>query len=471
MRVLDGIAPERVFNYFEDICLIPHGSGDTDRISGYCEEFARAHSLECYRDKLGNIIIRKPASAGYEDHSTVILQGHLDMVCEKESNKDIDFSTDGLELLTDGDFIFADRTTLGGDDGIAVAMILAILEDDSLAHPPIEALFTVDEETGMYGADAIDASQLHGSLLINIDSEEEGVLTVGCAGGARADINLPLAKENVKSPCSRIAVSGLIGGHSGVEIDKGRMNANVTMGRFLKALKGSWQLVSIKGGQKDNAIPRSCECVISTDSDLKSAAAEFCREMTLPTDPNLTVSVSDAPKSEFAFNEKGSRNVADFLTSVPNGVTAMDKHVSGLVETSLNLGILTDTQNGISASFSVRSSVNTEKECLLGKLSEIAKSFGGSMNTRGHYPAWEYNENSRLRNVMENVYREVYGEAPKVAVIHAGLECGLLSEKISNFDAVSIGPNILDIHTPAERLSISSVGRTYKYLLKTLERL
>lgn len=470
MAILNGLQPERVLYYFEEICRIPHGSGNTDAISGYCVGVAERLGLFCRRDEWNNVIIRKPASAGYAEHPPVILQGHLDMVCEKEEDCPLDLAVDGLQLDVDGDWLFAHGTTLGGDDGIAVAMVLAILEDTTLSHPPIEAVFTTDEETGMYGAAGLDVADLAGRTLINIDSEEEGVLTVSCAGGARADIRLDLTREALHLPVYQVTVSGLIGGHSGVEIDKGRLNANVVMGRFLQSLPGEYRVVSVAGGQKDNAIPRQTVCVLATHADLQAAAEAFVQANRVDTDPGLTITVEPAT-ADTAFDAASGRTIAGFLSEVPNGVIAMSQNIDGLVETSLNMGVLASDETGLSATFAVRSSVNADKTALLERLKRVAEDFGGTVSAHGHYPAWEYRRESRLRDTMVAVYADLYGRQPVVQAIHAGLECGLFSDKIAGLDAVSFGPNMQDIHTTRERLSISSVERTYRYLLAVLAAL
>ena len=471
MRILDGLNPERVFYYFEDLCSIPHGSGNTKQISDYCVDFAKAHGLAVLQDEHNNVVIKKPASAGYEHHETVILQGHLDMVCEKEPDSPIDFMTDGLALQKDGDMIFAKGTTLGGDDGIAVAMALAVLEDNTLIHPPIEALFTTDEETGMYGAEGFDASVLTGRTLLNIDSEEEGILTVSCAGGARAGIEFPLTVGTVDTPCYTVTLGGLIGGHSGVEIHCGRQNANVMLGKFLRSLPFAYQIIDIRGGQKDNAIPRQAVAVVATDGDLAAAAAEFVKANRVDTDPDLAITVESTTAHANGFDAASSKQIAEFLSTVANGVQAMSTDIEGLVQTSLNLGILKSDNNTLSATFAVRSSVGAEKAALLEKLAATAKAFGGSFESHGHYPAWEYRKDSRLRDTMIEVYKKLYGSAPEVVAIHAGLECGLFAGKMQDLDAVSFGPNLYDIHTTRERMSVASVERTYAYLCEILKSL
>ena len=468
--VTKGLSPERVFYYFETLCAIPHGSGNTDAISDYCMAVAKELGLSAEKDAWNNVIIRKAASKGYETHPTVILQGHLDMVCEKDADCTIDFLKDGLALALDGDFLYAKGTTLGGDDGIAIAMALAILEDNTLAHPPIEALFTTDEETGMYGAEGLDASRLQGKVLLNIDSEEEGILTVSCAGGARAAITFPLTKDTAVLPRYKVTLGGLIGGHSGVEIGTGRQNANVMLGRFLSSLPFAYSLADIGGGAKDNAIPREATALIAADGDLSAAAKAFVDANRITADPDLYISVENAEATS-GFDKASSRRVADFLCSVPNGVQKMSSDIEGLVQTSLNLGILRLEDGRLTATFAVRSSVGSEKAELLASLEAVAKEFGGAFESHGHYPAWEYRKDSPLRDTMIRVYKEMYKSDPEVVAIHAGLECGLFAGKIEGLDAVSFGPNLYDIHTARERLSVASTARTYDYLCSILKNL
>ena len=470
-EILKGLKPQRVFEIFEDICAVPHGSGNTKAISDYCVDFAKQRGLSVYQDSLNNVVIKKAASVGYETHSPVIIQGHLDMVCEKETDCDINMETDGLKLFVDGDLVGAYGTTLGGDDGIAVAMALSVLEDNTLSHPPIEVLFTTDEETGMYGAEGLDVSILSGKRLINIDSEAEGVLTVGCAGGARAEIEIPLQTCDIKMPCYKVSVSGLIGGHSGAEINKGRLNSNVVMGNFLQTINGDYSIIDIQGGLKDNAIPTFTECTVSTNCNIMAFADDFVNNNRIATDSGLCITVEPISKKNSGFTVKTSRVIAEFLSTVPNGVQAMSCHIEGLVETSLNLGILKTKSNALCASFAVRSSVGTEKIKLLEKLSDVAKNFGGKYQSHSHYPAWEYCEISPLRDTFVNVFECIYGRKPVIEAIHAGLECGLFSDKIKGLDAISIGPDMYDIHTPRERLSISSVQRVYEFLCAVLKEL
>ena len=468
-RVLSGIKPENVFRIFEDICAIPHGSGNTKAISDYCVKFARSRGLFVYQDEFNNVIIKKPASKGYENHGAVALQGHLDMVCEKEADSDFNFLTDGLCLETDGDFVFAKGTTLGGDDGVAVAMALAILDDNSLSHPPLEVIFTTDEEIGMYGAVGLDTSSITAKKFINIDSENEGVFTVGCAGGCRVDMKLTLEPEKAEKQAYKVEVSGLSGGHSGTEISKGRLNAIKILGKFLGRL-GEVRIADIWGGAKDNAIPVSAGCIFLSVSDVYSAAADFQNENRVPSDSNLEISIKPCECNRL-LSLKQSKIIVDMLNELPYGIQSMSQDIKGLVQTSDNVGIMRLEGNKFCVSLSVRSSKKDEKSKLLNKLKSIAEKYGAGVCLRGDYPAWEYRESSPLRNTMSVVFNEMYGREPKIEVIHAGLECGLFSEKIKDIDAVSIGPDLFDIHTPRERLSISSLERTYKYICHALEAL
>lgn len=473
--ILDGLSPERVMKYFEDICTIPHGSGDTDRIAEYCMEFAAAHRLWAKRDAANNVIIKKPASPGCESRKTVMLQGHLDMVCAKENGCDIDFTADGLRLKHDGQYIWAEGTTLGGDDGIAVAMALAVLESDSIIHPALECVFTTDEEIGMLGASALDMSGLKADYLLNIDSEDEGIFTVSCAGGATLTAEFAGAGNNIRyGSVARITVSGLAGGHSGVEIDKGRANACIVLGKVLSALaeKTDIAVISINGGEKDNAIPRSAEAVIAAD-DINAVISEtavqnglYKSEYAL-TDADITISAMPVRASAAPM----VCGIIPALASVPNGVQTMSEDIKGLVKTSLNLGILHTENSRITAVFSIRSSDAAEKAALIKHVADICSAHGAAVSISGDYPAWEYKKDSVLRDTCIDVYTGQYGTAPQITAIHAGLECGIFSGKMPGIDCISFGPDIADIHTPKEKLDIASVGRVYNFLLKLLERL
>ena len=473
---LAGLQPGSVFRYFEEICNIPHGSGNTKAISDYLVAFAKSHDLGYIQDELNNVILFSEAAPGYEDRPTVIIQGHMDMVCEKDADCPLDMEKDGLDIAHDGNYVFAKGTTLGGDDGIAVAYALALLADKTIAHPALEVVITVDEETGMFGAAGIDLSMLKGRMLLNIDSEEEGIFTVSCAGGARGTITLPVERRAVYGPCVRLTVEGLQGGHSGVEIHKNRANANKVMGEFLGRIQKLMPLciTKLSGGAKDNAIPRSCEVTLVAlgmyIERINDIAAQLQKEIREQYDePEAIVRGDDVDAlGGNALTTECTAKVIALLNSVPNGVRAWSKDIEGLVQTSLNLGIA-ELDEDLKLIFAVRSSVNTEKTELLEKLHSVARFHGAVYSQMGDYPAWEYRADSHLRDTMVQVYRDLYGKEPQVVAIHAGLECGLLSEKLPGLDCVSIGPEMHDIHTSREKLGIASVERTWKFLLEILK--
>lgn len=477
-RILNGINPEKVMYFFEEISRIPRGSGKTDKISAYCENFAKERNLEYIRDKVGNVVIFKSGSMGKENNPPVILQGHLDMVWEKTADCPINFETDPLNLRVDGDFVYAEGTTLGGDDGIAVAMCLALLDGD-YEHPPVEVVFTIDEEAGMEGAFALDTSVLKGKKMINIDSEDEGTLWVSCAGGARARVFLPVKTVSPQGSSCEISVSGLHGGHSGAEIHMGYANANMLMGRILREISASvdFGISSIAGGTMDNAITRDCSCVIDLISDSETLFKSInrinsaLRKEFASTDPDLKIRVGEAEKVKTVFDKKSTEAVIHILCKFPYGVMAMSKEIEGLVETSLNLGVMKTEDSYVRFTFSVRSSVDSEREKLVDTLRKIALESGADFETGSEYPAWEYKKDSVMQNIMADVYFEEFGKKMNVTAIHAGLECGLFCGKISGLDCVSFGPDIFDIHTPQEKLSISSSERMWKYLLAVLRKL
>ena len=473
---LAGLKPESVFYYFEQLCAIPHGSGNTKAISDYLVSFAKAQGLRYIQDATNNVIIFGDASAGYEDHPPVIIQGHMDMVCEKDADCPIDMEKEGLDITHDGSYVFAKGTTLGGDDGIAVAYAMALLADKTIAHPALEVVITVDEETGMFGAADIDLSMLKGRSLLNIDSEEEGIFTVSCAGGARGTIELPVERRAVYGPCVRLTVEGLQGGHSGVEIHKNRANANKVMGEFLSRIQQLMPIciTKLSGGAKDNAIPRSCEVTLVAlgmyIERINDVAAQLQKEIREKYDePDAVIRGDDVDAlGGNALTTECSAKVIALLNAAPNGVQAWSKDIEGLVQTSLNLGIA-ELDDTLKLTFAVRSSVNAEKTELLEKLKALTEFNGADYSQMGDYPAWEYKADSRLRDTMVTVYKQLYGQDPQVVAIHAGLECGLLSEKLPGLDCVSIGPEMHDIHTSRERLGIASVERTWNFILEILK--
>ena len=475
---LAGLEPARVFDFFEEICGIPHGSRNEKFISDYLVSFAKERGLKYIQDEANNVIIFQDGTCGYEDHEPVILQGHMDMVCEKDASCPIDMATEGLDVTHDGRCVFAKGTTLGGDDGIAVAYALALLDDTSIPHPPLEVVITTDEEVGMLGASVVDLSELRGRTLINIDSEDEGVFTVSCAGGAKATINMPEERRSVYGPCIRLVVDGLKGGHSGVEINQNRANANKVMGEFMGRIQNLMPLclTSFSGGAKDNAIPRSCQATMVAMGigleRINDIAQKLQDEVRATYDePDATVQAFDVDAlGGNALTTECTAKVIAMLNSVPNGVQKMSADIEGLVQTSLNLGIA-KLGKGMSLTFSVRSSVNAEKQELLQKLRDLADFYGAAYSQMGEYPAWEYKADSKLRDLMVKTYADMFGKAPEVVAIHAGLECGLLSEKLPGLDCVSLGPQMHDIHTSREKLEIASTERTWKFLLEVLKAL
>ncbi len=476
---LAGLKPANVFGYFEEICSMPHGSGNTKIISDYLVNFAKEQGLRYSQDADNNVIIFEDGTCGMEDHAPVIIQGHMDMVCEKDVNCPIDMDKEGLDVTHDGDYVYAKGTTLGGDDGIAVAYALALLADRSIPHPPLEVVITVDEEVGMLGAVSIDLSELKGRTLLNIDSEDEGIFTVSCAGGATATLTLPVSRRAVHGPCVRLVVEGLQGGHSGVEIHKNRANANKVMGEFLSRIQKVIPLclTTFAGGAKDNAIPRSCEAkmvAMGVNLGRINEIAEQLQKEVRETynEPEAVVQAYDVDAlGGNALSTEDTAKVIALLCAVPNSVQAMSEAMPGLVQTSLNMGIARLDEEKLSLTFSVRSSVNREKKDLLNKLQELVEFYGGSYSQMGEYPAWEYKENSVLRDTMVRVYTQMFNKTPEVVAIHAGLECGLFGEKLPGLDCVSIGPEMHDIHTSREKLGIASVERTWNFLLEVLKEL
>ena len=555
MILSDSLEPKEVFKYFEEICAIPHGSGNTEAIRQYLCDFAGKHDLDHVTDAVGNVIIYKSAAPGHEEALAVTLQGHMDMVAVCTPDSGIDMTTHKLELQINRDYLSARDTSLGGDDGIAVAMMLAVLASDELEHPAIEALFTMDEETGMDGARGLDTSLLQGRRLINIDSEEEGYVYVGCAGGARVYLDLPIERKEVNITSEpntdlvrikdeigitqnnqsvqphqsvdiipqlrifRIDISGCAGGHSGSEIHRGRANANILTGRVLyellhhnmtndtnslsntdttsnftihsdfdeiqegssdghkdtRSVPDAISFISFDGGHVDNAIPISATLIISA-AERPSTFDRISKEITdefKTTDPEMTITIreltgeetDDLPQPATA---QSTSRLADLLISLPNGVQSMSADIEGLVETSLNLGVVQTVDDHVTLQFSVRSSVESAKRSLIDRLTALASLSGASTEVNGSYPGWQYRPDSPLRDHMVRIYREMRDREPVIKAIHAGLECGFFVSAIEGLDCVSIGPEMHDVHTVNEHLSISSTARTWEYLLRVL---
>lgn len=475
---LAGLEPASVFGYFEKLCSMPHGSGNTKIISDYLVSFAQEHGIRYTQDELNNVVFFQEGTCGYEDHAPVILQGHMDMVCEKDADCPIDMETEGLDVTHDGQCVFAKGTTLGGDNCIAVAYALALMADQSIPHPPLEVIITVDEETGMYGAAGVDLSMLRSRTLINLDSEDEGIFTVSCAGGARGTVMLPVQRHAVYGPCVRLTVEGLQGGHSGVEIHKNRANANKVMGELLSRIQKLMPLciTKLSGGAKDNAIPRTCQVTMVAMGmyieRINDIAAELEREIREQYDePEVRIYGDDVDAlGGNALTTQDTAKVIALLCAAPNGVQAWSQDIEGLVQTSLNLGVV-KLDDALRMTFAVRSSVNKEKRELLDRLAELARFYDAQYSETGNYPAWEYKKDSVLRDTMVSTFKRMFGRDPQVVAIHAGLECGLLSEKLPGLDCVSIGPDMHDIHTSREKLEIESTRRTWEFLLEILKSL
>ena len=468
---------DHVLQYFREICAIPHGSYHIDEISDYLVSFAKNHSLAYRQDELKNVIIFKEASAGYENEPALILQGHMDMVAVSD-DPEKDMEKEGPKPVEEDGYLFSPNTSLGGDDGIAVAYALAILEADDLPHPALEAVFTVNEEVGMDGAVGIDLSDCKGKRLLNIDSEEEGVITVSCAGGIRLHAEFEGKTEKLTAPCVFLSLDGLLGGHSGAEIHKGRANAAHLMADILLEIAEEYDvyLISMAAGEKDNAIPSSAgaEFLVTDlgDADEFIGFAEHINEHFKARYEGIEENISftagiQLPREEECFTYDDTERFLEYLVEAPDGVISMCEDID-MVQTSLNLGILKCTTDGMSADFALRSSVKEEKAELIKRLRSITETYGGEVSTSGDYPAWEYVKDSPFRDQVVRVYKECYKEDPVVTGIHAGLECGILSTKIPGLEAVSIGPNILDIHTTKEKLDIKSAKRTWEYILKLL---
>lgn len=476
-NVLKGLNPELVFKYFEEISQIPRGSGNEKNISDYLKKFGEELGLETIQDDALNIIIRKPATKGYEDCPGVILQGHMDMVCEKNKDTQHDFEKDPIKLRIENDMIYATGTTLGADNGIAVAMGMAVLASNDLSHPAIELLVTTDEEAGMSGAMALDGSLLKGQYIINLDSEEEGFLLVSCAGGvtAKSILNAKFKDVDSNKQALLIEIKGLLGGHSGMDIIKQRANSNILMGRLLNSLCVDYELAKVEGGSKNNAIPRECEAVILVNKNDVNKVKEcistirdtFKKEFST-SDPGIVVECSETTTDRVLTCECSDK-VVKLLNLIPNGVQTMSMDINGLVESSTNLGVVRTTDDEITFECAVRSSVRTLKDVITDKMDLLAKTLDGKLLLQSDYPAWEYSKGSKLEDICVSTYEKLTGKKPEIMALHAGLECGLLLDKMPHAQAISLGPNMYEVHTPNEHLSISSTENTWNYLVQILK--
>lgn len=482
MNVLENLEPENVFYFFEEICNIPHASRKEQKISDYIVHFAEQRGLFCKQDEYKNVLIKKEATSGYEAEETVILQAHIDMVCEKNSDVEHDFDKDALQLFIENDEIKAKGTTLGADNGIGVAYILAILDAKNIAHPALEAVFTIEEEVGMKGANNFDVTQLEGRTLLNMDSEEEGELVISCCGGNKTDVRLPIVWENIPQWGTPylLKLTGLKGGHSGTDIHLQRANANKLIARILFHIFSVYDIrvCSITGGEKDNAIPREAEAVLllkkedveTIEERVQSFNRIFSNEYK-DVEENITLSLLPMrEKVGQCFSYKTTENLISILFLLPYGVETMDSYYTDLVESSSNIGAVKTEQEFISFCNALRSSVKSREEFLVQKIDIIAKVTGANTVTTGSYPAWPAKRNSKIEQKCKEIFYEMYQKQPAIKAIHAGLECGIFSEKMKDIDIISFGPNISGAHSPNEAVEIASVKRVWEFLLAVLSK-
>lgn len=480
MSIIENLEPKVLWKHFDEIRKIPRCSKHEDKIRQYIIDFAKKQGLKTRTDKTGNVVILKPASSGMEKKPTVILQGHMDMVCEKNSDIKFDFTKDPIELKRNGDILTANGTTLGADNGIGLAIALSLLEDKTLKHGPLEALFTIDEETGLTGAFALEPNMLTGKIMINLDSEDFGVVTVGCAGGGGSNIELFIKTQKVNGnmQSATVKVSGLRGGHSGVDIHEQRANAIKLLSRMLWKAQSNhkFYISEIKGGDKHNAIPREAFAKISFDkseknelvSTLKSEEKSIYGEIK-PIDPNFKLEVKDDEKVQTALTGDSQIKVLDLLYGLPHGVDKMSYDIPNLVETSTNLATISFNENKALIHLSTRSSIKTSLQDLRDRIHAVAQLSGAKVTEEQPYPGWKPNLDSKILKLSKKIFKDMYGNEPKVEAIHAGLECGIVGEKFPGMDMISIGPTIKYPHSPEEQVHISTVDKFYKYVQKILE--
>ncbi|MCL2854788.1 MAG: aminoacyl-histidine dipeptidase [Defluviitaleaceae bacterium] len=484
MSVLKDLQPTDVFGYFEMICGIPHGSKDEKALSDAIKAWAENLGLWVHQDDVFNLIIKKPASEGFEGAKPVILQAHIDMVCEKNANVDFDFKTQGLNLLIDGDFVKADGTTLGADNGIGTAMIMAVLADKTIKHPPIEAVLTTVEEAGMDGAKGLDINLLEGRRMINLDSSEDGIFCSGCAGGGKVTVKLPIKSTTSAEGANTsvtLFVSGLKGGHSGADVHLERGNSNKILGQVLHSLTSPFEIAEIGGGSKDNAIPREAwanlivtkSCLDLLWVELEHIEATYKAELAT-SDPDVSIKFINVRQVEEAvpvFSKQTHDAVIDLLLLIPFGPAHYSVDLPGLVETSNNLGVVTVKDDFVVITCAVRSSVESRKKSLCARIERLGQLMGAECIVSDGYPGWAYNPVSPIRETFKRVWEGQFGTPPKVMAIHAGLECGIFDSRLPGLDMISFGPDIFDLHTPDERVSISSVAKNQQFLVAVLEAL
>ncbi|MBR5178363.1 MAG: aminoacyl-histidine dipeptidase [Lachnospiraceae bacterium] len=487
MSILSDLEPKKVFEFFEYISSVPRGSGNTSKVSDLCVKFASDRGLVCFRDKLNNVIIYKQATLGYENVPPVIIQGHMDMVCAKTADCKKDMAKEPIDLMHDDKYVFAKDTTLGGDDGIAIAYAMAVLDSDDIKHPAIEAVFTIDEEVGMDGAAGINPKLISGRSLLNIDSEVEGVFTCGCAGGCRVNGTIPVKRtliDNTEFTVNKfvnldIELCGLKGGHSGIEIDKQPASASYLLGRLLRELSDliDFRLIDFYGGEFDNVICEKAKASVAIRKNDVEFAKEFLSKYEkilfdeyAYINPDITLkSTVKNFKTKETLDKPSTIRVLNSVYLSTQGVIEMSQELKGMVQTSQNLGVIKLEKEVFNISFLVRSSVESQKETCINRIKALIKTLHGKVTLCGNYPGWKYKKDSPLREACIKAYKKCYGKKPVIDIIHAGLECGLFVDKLEGLDAISFGPNILDIHTPNERLDIASVGRVWKMLLNILE--
>lgn len=482
MSSVSNLKSSEVFKFFETINKIPRASYKEEEISKYLVNFAKERNLEYSADEMFNVIIKKTATNGYENSPSVAIQSHIDMVCTKNKGTEHDFSKDPIQVIYEDDLIRANGTTLGADNGIAVAMTLAILDSNDIPHPPIEAIFTTCEEVGMNGANFLDCININSKILLNIDSDEEGIFTVGCAGGMKVTCHIPIKYEETPSDFKSysIFINGLKGGHSGIDILQERANSNIILARTLNFISKQvdFKLNSISGGTQDNAIPREAEAIISISNQnlelvkniIDTCLITYKNEFSV-SDPNINIIFKEVNKEEKCLTSQSLKNSIASIMLTTNGVDHMSMDIINMPESSNNLGIVECDENEVRLICALRSSKTSRKYLIAHKLELLTSLVSGYTEIRSEYPAWEYNPNSYIRNKLYDIYKNMFKEDPKINIIHAGLECGIFTEKIEGLDAISFGPNLLDIHTPQERASISSIDRVWCFLLKILKEI
>ena len=470
-----NLEPKSVWTCFEKLNAVPRPSKKEERVIAFVKKFGEDLGLETISDSVGNVIIRKPATAGKEGVTPVVMQGHLDMVHQKNADTDFDFESQGIVSYIDGDWVKAKGTTLGADNGIGAASIMAVLQSDSIQHGPFEALFTIDEETGMTGAINLEGGLLNGKILLNTDTEDEGELCIGCAGGVDTTATWEYAQEKVTGEGFRISVTGLRGGHSGVDIALGRGNANKIMNRVLASLDGV-RIGSLIGGSLRNAIPRESFADVIVEAgkvdSVKQAVVDIAaiiKTERKTTEPNLSIEISATDAVSQVMGPHDQQTFIDFISASPNGVDRMSEDIEGLVETSTNLSKIEIADGKASVQFLTRSSVESARDNLSRKIESVFRLGGATVDHGGEYPGWKPNADSKILEQMKTVYQDLFGKSPEVMAIHAGLECGLIGSHYPGMDMISFGPTIKNPHSPDEKCHIPSVDLYWQYLVKVLE--